>query len=146
MATVLNRSTKQLISSANTPDYPAADWIVEPDLSAVVGWPSKYWIITGDTVSLMDAGARASLDAAELDAERDAIAAAIDQVESYARAFVLMLLDEMNAHATAVSAILDAADAATSLADFKNRMGQISALPQRTVDQLKSALRAKLGS
>lgn len=35
MADVLNRITREFIQSANTPDYPVADWIHNPDLSAV---------------------------------------------------------------------------------------------------------------
>jgi len=53
MAAVLNRTTKQYIPSANTPDYPVVDWIINPDLSAVVDVPNKYWVITGDVVSEM---------------------------------------------------------------------------------------------
>lgn len=65
MAAVLNRTTKQYLRSANTPDYPAADWIINPDISAVNGWPTKYWIITGDVITLMDQAARDAVDAAE---------------------------------------------------------------------------------
>lgn len=43
MATVLHKTTKQLIRSAHTPNYSAADWFHNPDLSAVEGVPSKYW-------------------------------------------------------------------------------------------------------
>ena len=63
MATVLNRTTKQLIPSANTPDYPVADWIINPDLSAVEGFASVYWVITGDIVTLMTQGERDAVDA-----------------------------------------------------------------------------------
>jgi len=52
MATVLNRTTKQVIYSANTPDYPVASWIINPDLSQVQGYPTIYWTITGDVVTL----------------------------------------------------------------------------------------------
>lgn len=65
MANVLNRSTKELRRSVNTPEYPAEDWIINPDLSAVDGYASKYWVISGDTVSLMDEAARAAVDEAE---------------------------------------------------------------------------------
>ncbi len=53
MANVLNRLTKEQLYSVNTGDYQTADWIINPNLSAVSGIPSKYWKITGDVVSEM---------------------------------------------------------------------------------------------
>lgn len=146
MATVLNRTTKQLITSANTPDYPVADWIIEPNLSAVIGFASKYWIIIGDVVSLMDPAARAAVDAAELNAMRDAIAAALDSAEDILRALTLTIMDELNRHTTLEENIFAAAAAATSLADFKTRMAAVTQIPQRTITDLKIAIRNKLGS
>jgi hypothetical protein len=51
MSTVLNRTTKELIESANTPDYSPDEWIINPDMSAVAGLPPNQWVIDGDTVS-----------------------------------------------------------------------------------------------
>ncbi len=69
MAIVLNRTTgltapyqKDLRQSANTADFPTADWIINPDLSAVDGWESIYWDISGDNVLLVDAATRAARD------------------------------------------------------------------------------------
>lgn len=56
MASVLHRTTKEYRGSANTPDFPAQDWVINPDMSAVAGQPVKYWAISGDTVTLMSAG------------------------------------------------------------------------------------------
>lgn len=64
MASVLNRTTKEYHPSANTPDFPVADWIINPDLTAVAGEPRKYWIITGDVVSLASLAEQAIIDAA----------------------------------------------------------------------------------
>jgi hypothetical protein len=64
MASVLNRTTKEYRASANTPDFPEIDWIINPDMSAVVGFDSRYWVITGDVVSLMAEVDRTALDAA----------------------------------------------------------------------------------
>ncbi len=75
MANVLNRTTKQYIASAHTPDYDPGDWIINPDMSAVSGVPSKYWKITGDTVSEMSA---AEKDASCLDDAKAEKCAAID--------------------------------------------------------------------
>ncbi len=146
MATVLNRTTKQLLTSANTPDYPVLDWIIEPNLSAVEGRPAKYWLINGDVVTLASQAARDAIDAAILSAARDAVAAAMDATEDVIRAFALTLLDELNLHATRVTAILDAVDGATTLANLKSAVALIPDVPQRTVGQIKTALRGKLGS
>jgi len=145
MANVLNRTTREFIQSANTPDYPVVDWIHNPDLSAVAGFDRRYWIVTGDAVSLMDAGARAALDAATLEAARDDLANQIDQTEDILRAVVLMVLDELNAHSAKINALLTAIDNASSLANLKTAVAAISDLPTRTAAQVKTAIRNKLG-
>ena len=53
MADVLNRTTKTLLRSVNTPNYPTAQWIIDPDLSAVSGVPVEEWVIEGDAVRAM---------------------------------------------------------------------------------------------
>jgi hypothetical protein len=68
MANVLNRITKEFRASVNTPDFPSAQWIVNPNLSAVLGFPSKYWIITGDVVTLQTQPQRDVTDDAEFQA------------------------------------------------------------------------------
>ncbi len=65
MANVLNRTTKEFRTSVNTPDFPVGQWIINPDLSAVVGQPTKYWKITGDVVTLQTVGEQALTDDAE---------------------------------------------------------------------------------
>lgn len=65
MADVLNRFTKEYRRSVHTPDYPAVDWIRNPDLSAVAGLASKYWLVSGDTVSAMSQAQRDAVDAQE---------------------------------------------------------------------------------
>lgn len=80
MATVLHRTTKQLITSANTPDFPEADWIINPDMSAVSSFPPKYWIITGNTVSLMSKPERDALDVTNESARKDAAASNLDEL------------------------------------------------------------------
>lgn len=146
MANVLNRGTKEYLRSVHDPDYPVQDWIHNPDLSAVAGFPSRYWVITGDSVSLMTQAARGAVDAAELAARRDAEASQLSNFESVFRAFMLIVLDEFNAHAAKTNSILDAMDASTSLADMKTRIGQIADYPLRTDEQLRTAIRNKLGS
>lgn len=61
-----------------------------------------------------------------------------------ARALAAVLLDELNLHALKINAILDAVDAATSLADLKTRIAAIPDYPQRTLAQIKTAIQNKL--
>ena len=82
MANVLNRTSKAFIASANTVDYPVAQWIIDPDMSAVAGYPSQYWIITGDVVSLMDQAQRDAVDTAALNAQRDNTSAVLERAGS----------------------------------------------------------------
>jgi len=63
MADVLQRTTKEQRFSVHTPDYDPAIWIINPDLSGVVGVPKKYWKIEGDTVSEMNQSEKDAVDA-----------------------------------------------------------------------------------
>lgn len=146
MATVLQRTTKQLIASANTPDYPVDAWIIEPDLSAVTGQPAKYWTISGDTVSLMDEAARDAVDAAEAAARLDGIAGELQQTENITRAFMLLVLDDRNATAAKLNSLLDAIDAASSLANLKTAVAAIANLPTYDESQLRTAIKNKIGT
>ena len=123
MASVLNRTTKEFRTSANTPDFPIADWIINPDLTAVVGQPIIYWVITGDVVSLASVGEQATIDAAlaatKLTSEKDAAKSAID-VERVVRALVDMLPGEFNILRT------------------------LHSLPDRTAAQVNAALKANV--
>jgi len=78
MADVLNRTTRELLRSVNTPDYPAADWIASPDLSAVAGFPTWKWVIEGDTIRPPTASELAAIEAARLPAAKADRIVAID--------------------------------------------------------------------
>lgn len=52
---VVNRATCELRRSVHTPDFPLAQWLHNPDLSAVAALPRKYWKIVNETVQAMDA-------------------------------------------------------------------------------------------
>ncbi len=101
MAAVLHRTTKEYLPSVseNETDFPQADWIWEPDISAVAGWDSKYWIITGDVVTLMDQAARDAVDAAEaaaaLTADREDNKNRLDD-ERVLSALAIVVKDEIN--------------------------------------------------
>ena len=53
MANVLNRTTLNYRASVNTPGYPVSDWVINPDMSPVDGVDRKYWVLIGDTLSVM---------------------------------------------------------------------------------------------
>lgn len=99
MATVLHRTTKELKLSVNTPDFPIGLWVINPDLSAVIGFPSKYWTITGDGVSLMAQTARDAVDTQEamdtIALDRSQQKLRIDD-ERVLKAFALVVLGEIN--------------------------------------------------
>lgn len=78
MADVLNRTTRELLRSVNTPDYPAADWIANPDLSAVAGLPAWQWVIEGDAIRPPTTSEMAAIEAARLPAAKADRIAAID--------------------------------------------------------------------
>ncbi len=117
-----HRTTFAVLTSVAEADLPepVANYVEEPDLSSVAGQPSKYWLLSGDLFSLADQAARDAVDAALLVQRRDNIADQIDLAESYARAFALVVLDEINVLRTTAG------------------------LSVRTAAQLKTALRARL--
>ena len=146
MAAVLHRTTKQYLASANTPDYPLADWIHNPDLSAVAGFDSRYWTISGDTVTLMDAAARSAVDSAQVEQARDGDVSVFDAPEAVLRQFVAILVDELNAHATATAGIRQAILDGSNLSAIKTAAQAVSVPPQRTLAQLRSAIRSRMGT
>lgn len=109
MANVLHRTTgstfpyrKDYRTSVNEPDFPTSDWIWDPDLSAVAGFDSIYWDISGDTVSLANAGTRnardAEIAAAAEQADKDQQKLRLDDIEGerVLRGLVKVLIDEIN--------------------------------------------------
>ena len=127
MPNYLHRTTKQYRTSVSTIDLPEpiANYIQDPDISAVQGQPNRYWIITGDAVSLASAGQRTTIDAN--------IAAAIKQEEKDAATgnadtnrlllgFMETMVDEINILRQATGT-----QPARTLAQYKaNTRGNIS--------------------
>ena len=73
--------------------------IWKPDLSAVDGFDSKYWIVGAypdDSVTLMDQAARDALDAQEEADRVEGIATQLDRTDDILRAFMLLCLDQFN--------------------------------------------------
>ena len=145
MPAYLHRITKAYRRSVSEVEADPINDIREPDLSAVVGFDSRYWTITGDVVTLMAPAERAAVDAAELEARRDGAVAQVDEAEDILRAVVLVIRDELNAHAAKINAILTAIDGNSTLATIRTAIAAIPDYPARTVADLRAAIRAKLG-
>ena len=125
MANYLHRTTKQYETSVspNSLTEPEANYVVNPDLSAVEGFPSIYWVITGDVVTLMNKPARDVVDAdivtaADL-ADKESEKSRMD-VEKVLIALAKVMLKEFN--------ILRAEHG----------------LPARTLSQLKTAIKNEI--
>ena len=120
----VHRTTKQFLNSVSPTDAAAIDplvnWVSEPDLSAVVGFPSKYWTITGDVISLKSQSERDVIDAAEDSVQLDQIADQLQQTRTLTRAFAEVVLDEINL------------------------LRATQSLPPRTLTQLRNAARSNL--
>ena len=140
-----HRTTFQLLRSVAEADLSesVANYVEEPDLVPVAGQPSKYWVLTGDVFSLADQATRDAIDATLLSTARDALSDEIDTPETYGRNFALIVLDEFNSHATTITAILDAIDAASNFNGLKTAVAAIADQATRTPAQLKNALRLK---
>lgn len=125
MGDFLHRTTKQYFKSISNVDLlePLANYISQPDMSAVEGVPSQYWVITGDVVSEMGQAERDAVDAATLTTRRDStVNSEVDNVEGVMRQVIKLLISELN--------ILRAEHN----------------LPDRTIAQLKTQIRNGLGS
>lgn len=99
MASVLHRINKRFIKSANTPDYKVSEWIINPDMSEVKDFHSKYWVITGDLVELSTQSGRDSIDLAEQQAAEAAEKAAEEarlSSDAMLKAVVKVMMDELN--------------------------------------------------
>ncbi len=100
-----------------------AEWIYNPDMSAVTGVPAKYLVITGDVVTEMSQAEKDAVDTAILTAQREAaVNAMIDSLEGDLRQLVRLIISELN--------ILRAQHG----------------LPDRTMAQFKSQIRNGYGS
>ena len=151
MASAIHRTTLEYRESVNTPEFPEPTWKHNPDMSGVAGVPHQYWKVPGDwNVTAgpveMTAGEKTAVDLAALTAQRDAAVAQLQHTEDVLRAFMLMVLDELNLHATKMNAILDAIDGSTNYATLKSRVAAVADYPQRTESQLRTTIRDKLGS
>jgi len=127
MANVVNRTTVRFLRSVSTPDFPVADWIINPDLSSVAGVPTKYWKISGDLVLEMTQAEKDAVDAAEAAAtltgvrtEGKDIVDRENGISTNLRSLILILIDEFNILRT------------------------LHSLPDRTLSQLKTSIKNRI--
>ena len=88
MPNYVHRTNKQYLTSTSPASLPEseANYIQDPDMSAVTGQPSKYWTITGDDVTLKSPAEQAvvdaALDAQKTQADRDTVIATPDNPDA----------------------------------------------------------------
>ena len=147
MADFVNTTTLSVELSCN--DKPAG-WVTltRADALAALAIPQPYRKWTGSAVAEMTAPEKAVVDAARVQAAKDAAVAQVNGPDrpDLLRALALLVLDEFNAHATKMNALLTAIDNAASLGALKTAVATIADHPTRTVAQLKTALVAKMGA
>jgi hypothetical protein len=127
MGNFVNRTDlSQYRRSVNDPEFLDPPWLYVPPgsnnevlLTTVV---PQYLTIAGDIISEVDQATKDAIDAAALEASRDDTANRMDNIEDIVRAFAMVTLDEIN--------VLRAEHA----------------LPDRTLAQMKTAVRGKLGT
>lgn len=143
MANVINRTTLQYLQSVNTPDYSSIDWIINPVLPNCL---AKYWKIVGDLVLEMTQEEKDAVDLAEAQAEAQRLEDLKDFIVSFEKlnkAFALVVLDEFNVIRNWIESFKTEVDNSISLADFKTRISNLPSMNDRTVDQLKTAVKNK---
>jgi len=80
MATVVNKITLEVRDSVNTPDYDPAEWLINPDLTAVEGSPKRYWLLDeNEALVLKDQAGREAADESELSILKEALLSQIDE-------------------------------------------------------------------
>lgn len=150
MADVLNTSTCEMRASVNEAQapYTAPPWIVitraQFDLWSTI--PQQYREWTGTAVEEMTGPEKVAVDLAALEASRDSIVQQLDQQGDILRAFMQMVMDEFNLHAQCVNALLTAIDNGANIGAIKTAVLAINDLPTRTLQQLRTAIRSKIGT
>lgn len=147
MASLLNTSTLEILRSADETKL-GDPWtvIAERDAESWMAISPQYRKLAGEVIEEMTAQEKATVDASARARARDAAAAQLEQQEDILRAFMLIVLDDRNVLAARLSALLDAIDGAGSLAALKTAVASINNPRQYDEQQLRDAIKARLGS
>lgn len=89
---------------------------------------------------------QAAFDDSVMTRQRDRTAEELDHAESLVRALAAVLLTEINGISGTINEILDAIDAGNSAAEIKSNVAAIENRPDRTLQQLRAAIRLTLGN
>jgi len=73
MADVVNRQTCEHRRSVNTPDFPEADWLINPDLSDLQDVPIRHRKVVGKEVVEMTQAEKDVADIPRADPVREAV-------------------------------------------------------------------------
>ena len=148
MSDIIRRADMEIRLSVSP--QPEPEWKTfanRTEAEAALAIPQKYRKFdVSDNVVEMDAAEKAAVDAAETTARLDDIADQLDELEDILRAFALQLLDERNRMAVAFNDLKNGIATANNLNDAKAAAAAIADEPIRTVAQIKTALRNKLGT
>lgn len=149
MANVLNKTTSpaDYRQSVHTPDYDPAAWFINPDISAVVAVPTKYWVVGTNPVTEMSQAQKdaveAAIVAAALAAAKSSATGAIDGNGGYnLRAIAELVIDEINTIRQRLRDQDTAVSGAGTLAALKTSWASTATsdpMPARTLAQAKTA-------
>lgn len=142
------------LPSVSTPDFQGrSDVLINPDLTALVGVPMRYWKHSGGVVIQMTAPERSAVDAeivaaavAEFRGGGKAVLDTQTDMSVLIRAFADITKDELNALRQWLTDFKGDVAAATSLADLKTRVAANPSLPDRDLGQLRTAIKNRIDS
>lgn len=146
----------QVLDSVSSPDFAGRnDVVIEPDLSLVQasGFTSLYWKHETGAIVAMTAGERSALDAQILEAltlsVRDRGKAIVDALSDSGilqRALADIVKDELNILRGWIVSFKSEVALAITLADLKVRVAALPDLPDRTLSQLRTAIKNRIDS
>lgn len=131
--------------SVNTPDYQGrTDVLINPDVSALAGVPIKYWKHSSGAVVEMSQAEKDALDQAETDAQlaalkqlaKDYVDSGNDSDRRMVRALAWVIFKSMVETRNKVNEIITEIN--------KNPSINVDALPNRTWQQLKNAVKNEI--
>lgn len=158
MATFLHRTTKQLAADDGTGDL-GANYIRNPDLSAVALEPVKYWVVEGDAVRAATQLERTAIDLAITQAETSAAIALLTAQRDAAIAALNAVRDEATISLRAAAEVIRAefnkqkqwnADTKTKVAGagtfaaFKTAWATLNNTTQITKQQMRTAIQNEI--
>lgn len=144
----VHRTTKSYLQSIpeNELPEPAANYIFMPNMSAVVGIPSIYWIITGDVITEMNQAEKDIVDAQILSDNRDSTTAQLDDLEEILRQIVTLSMREINILRGWTLDFKAEVAAAGNLGQLKTSVALLPDLNDLTFAQFKTQIRNDLGT